>query len=380
MATSVSLTSGQTAPVSSDTLRMTKEGFRRLFQTVSQPYVRDVSSPSQWQCVDSNSNPADDASKGLSADELIKSKRWLHAPEFLWGSAEHWPKRPASINEVEEDDPEVKKPAKIFAIDLREEVNTTLHDIFSRISSWIKLKKVIAWLLRYKAKLKGARERRQLGGSMEFSHDVQPINVDEMKNAEKEILRLLQRESFLSEINALENARRSKTDDDVKGQRFENSAGRNSPLKQLDPFLSEDGLIRAGGRLDRALISDEARHQVILPRQHHVVELMIRHYHEVSGHSGKEYVLSLIRQRYWIIKARSTLRRILSACFSCRRRHAPIQEQKMAHLPEGRATVFLGRGRLFWSVPCTSWKNYRQTIWCHFYLSSYPSGSHRNSA
>ena len=33
------------------------------------------------------------------------------------------------------------------------------------------------------------------------------INVDEMKNAEKEILRLVQRGSFLSEINALQNAK-----------------------------------------------------------------------------------------------------------------------------------------------------------------------------
>ena len=124
------------------------ENNKRRFQTFVSNRVaaiRDVSSPSQWQYVDSNSNPADDASRGLSADELIKSKRWLHAPEFLWGSAEHWPKRPASIDEVEEDDPEVKKSAKIFAIDLREEVDTTIHDIFSRISSWIRLKKAIAW-------------------------------------------------------------------------------------------------------------------------------------------------------------------------------------------------------------------------------------------
>ena len=115
----------------------------------------------------------------------------------------------------------------------------------------------------------------------------------------------------------------------MKGQRFKNAAGRNSPLRQLDPFLSEEG---------RAPISDEARHQVILPRQHRVVELITRHNHEVSGHSGQEYVFSLIRQRYRIIKARTTLGRILSACFSCRRGEAPIQEQKMAHLLEDRVT------------------------------------------
>ena len=62
-------------------------------------------------------------------------------------------------------------------------------------------------------------------------------------------MRRKRRESFPLEITALHNAKRSKTDDDVKGQRFKNAAGRNSPLRQLDPFLSEDGLIRVGGRL-----------------------------------------------------------------------------------------------------------------------------------
>ena len=113
---------------------------------------------------------------------------------------------------------------------------------------------------------------------------------------------------------------------------------RISPLRQLDPFLSEDGLLRVEGRLGRAPISDEARHQIILPKYHHVVNLIGCHYHQASGHSGLEYVLSLIRERYWIIKARPTLRRILSTCFSCRKRQAPAEEQKMAHLPRDRVT------------------------------------------
>ena len=114
--------------------------------------------------------------------------------------------------------------------------------------------------------------------------------------------------------------------------------GRISPLRRLDPFLSDDGLLRVGGRLGRAPISDEAKHQVILPKRHHVVELIGRHHHQAFGHSGLEYVLSMTRQRYWITNARPTLRRILNTCSSCRRRQAPVEEKKMAHLPEDRVT------------------------------------------
>ena len=79
-------------------------------------------------------------------------------------------------------------------------------------------------------------------------------------------------------------------------------------------------------------------HPVILPKEHHVVKLIIQYYHLISGHSGLEYTLSLTRQKYWIINGRSTVRSILNECFSCRKRQAPTAQQKMANLPEDRIT------------------------------------------
>eukprot|EP00794_Sanderia_malayensis_P010619 gene10619-11743_t len=82
--------------------------------------------------------------------------------------------------------------------------------------------------------------------------------------------------------------------------------GRNSSLQKLDLFLSDNGYLQVERRLGR--------------------------------HFGLEYVLSLTRQHYWIIKARSTLRQIVNTCFSYRRRQAPVVEQKRAHLPKDRVT------------------------------------------
>ena len=58
----------------------------------------------------------------------------------------------------------------------------------------------------------------------------------------------------------------------------------------------------------------------------------------VTGHSGLEHVLSLIRERFWIIGARNTLKEILRRCVDNRRRQAAVGEQKMADLPEHRVT------------------------------------------
>ena len=36
------------------------------------------------------------------------------------------------------------------------------------------------------------------------------------------------------------------------------------------------------------------------------MDLIVRHYHFISGHLGKEHALSLIREKLWIVKARVT--------------------------------------------------------------------------
>jgi hypothetical protein len=47
--------------------------------------IHSGSEPSQWHHIDSKSNPADDLSRGLSADELLTDDRWFTGPAFLKG-------------------------------------------------------------------------------------------------------------------------------------------------------------------------------------------------------------------------------------------------------------------------------------------------------
>ena len=168
------------------------ENYERRFQTFIAnriATIRDVSVPAQRHYVDTKSNPADEASRGLSAKEFIESERWLYAPQFLWGSEEEWPKRPADMGDVQEDDPEIKRFGKSFTTKAQEEENATIDDILKQFSSWYKLKKIVAWLIRYKANLREARRKRQLGHSMTYG-EIRTIRVEELKNAETEIARI----------------------------------------------------------------------------------------------------------------------------------------------------------------------------------------------
>lgn len=45
--------------------------------------IHEASSSHQWLYVDTKNNPADDASRGLSASEISSESRWLNGPEFF---------------------------------------------------------------------------------------------------------------------------------------------------------------------------------------------------------------------------------------------------------------------------------------------------------
>ena len=45
--------------------------------------IRDAADPTSWNYVDTKDNPADDASRGLEAANLVNGCRWLSGPNFL---------------------------------------------------------------------------------------------------------------------------------------------------------------------------------------------------------------------------------------------------------------------------------------------------------
>ena len=78
------------------------------------------------------------------------------------------------------------------------------------------------------------------------------------------------------------------------------------------------------------------KHPIVLPRNHHITEILVRHYHVKAGHSGKELVMSHIRERFWILGARRIIRQIQNQCFTCRKLYSKPLIQRMADLPTDR--------------------------------------------
>ena len=140
----------------------------------------------------------------------------------------------------------------------------------------------------------------------------------------------MQSSNFPKEISTLEGQQSSNPNSESTSTTRRNQR-KSSPIYKLSPRLI-NGLLRVGGRLNHAPLETDVKHPIFLPKHHHIAKLIVRHYHQISGHSGIEHVLSLIRQKYWIVKARVLVRRVLNDCFDCRRRQSPVEEQRIADL------------------------------------------------
>ena len=159
--------------------------------------IRDGSDPDQWRHVSRDLNPGDNLSRGLSAEALVSSDCWKKGPAFLWEQKEQWPQGPLSLGSIPDADPEVKVDVNANATSVAGPF-CPLVDYFRRTSSWYRLKKSIAWFLRYRENLRSASTRKKLANA-----PWRRINMEEMRAAELEILKCVQLHYFPEELQSV---------------------------------------------------------------------------------------------------------------------------------------------------------------------------------
>lgn len=107
-------------------------------------------------------------------------------------------------------------------------------------------------------------------------------------------------------------------------------------MAQLAPFLDHTGLIRVGGRLQRSMLSDDAKHPYLLPKSSHVTSLLITAFHRRLLHAGPKLIIAMLRQEFWILSCREAVRRVIFKCVKCTRHKALNPTPCMGILPETR--------------------------------------------
>ena len=274
--------------------------------------IRLHSNPTDWHHVSTKNNPADVASRGLHPNDTQGISRWIQGPEFLRDVGFSM----TTSQPIRDFDDAEERTVSMTTTQL--DNSEPLSKLLSYYSSWYKLRICVAWLLRFKHFLVD----RHLKKPREASLQVNAISVKEIQHATIAIIQLVQSTTYSTELKDL-------------------SAGRvvtkSSSLRKLSPII-DNGLILVGGRLNRAPVHFEARHPILLPDKHHVTNIIIQECHLKNGHIGVNGTLSMLRSTYWIVHGRSSVRRVISKCFECKRYTAKHAEQIMAELPEQRLT------------------------------------------
>ena len=165
---------------------------------------------------------------------------------------------------------------------------------------------------------------------LKFSESARPdpqflsrsLSMLEIQQARTFWIKIAQASSFSREIRALND------DGEIE---------KNSPLKKFNRFLDSSSLLRVGGRLQYAPISYDEKRPIILPR-HQISELITAHAPIRSLHGGPQLTLHTLRQRFWILRARSLVMGLIKCCLQCTREKVTLSRQLMGHLPDFRVT------------------------------------------
>ena len=296
------------------------QGQSRRYKTFVANRVSEIhqgSNPRQWRHVPTDLNCADDATRGLHAKELTMNHRWFSGPEFLYEEEDAWPQRKHVKQENRSGDclAEIAKPKMTFATDASQPWMDPL-----RYSSWTRLTRVTAWVIRFGAKLlaKVKKVEKPLGVEVCTEATLTPAELD---RAGKLWVKQAQMDRFPKEMQDLKSGK---------------EVSRQSHLQALTPVVDESGMLRVGGRLNRAELPYDAAHPMVLPKKHHITRLIVADVHTRCRHAGVNHVLAQVRHRYWIIDGRQEVKSWDRECKTCERRRVKPAVQIMAPLPESR--------------------------------------------
>lgn len=169
----------------------------------------------------------------------------------------------------------------------------------TRYSSAPKNIRLVTWCLRFVDKCR--KKNRESG----------KLSQQEIWNAEKRVLRLIQNEAFNSD-----DGWKKKCTVKVK--------------------TGEDGLIVVETKLINREDKQYFRLPILLPHSHPFVTQIIREEHMQNGHAGIQYLMSQLREKYWILQSRKSIRKVVTSCVRCRRHALKKQDVESAPLPSRR--------------------------------------------
>ncbi|XP_060078384.1 uncharacterized protein LOC132557875 [Ylistrum balloti] len=276
---------------------------RRFYVYVSNRVarIRKISSPTQWQYVPTEENPADEGTRGFSPEQFADSL-WFNGPSFLRNHIS--PDLDVEYSLVEpESDKEVRPDVHSWKTNIRTTLGTSR---FNRFSSWNSLVRAIRTI------------RVRLRSRFNIQNDLTRREVELF------VIKELQMTYFSKEIQALRSSK---------------SLPKDSSVLCLNPHLDEKGLLRVGGRINRGDFHETEKNPILIPGRSHIAKLLVQHHHLQVQHQGRHMTEGAIRNAgLWVTGAKRLIASTIHHCVTCRRLRGKFSSQKMSDLPVDHLT------------------------------------------
>ncbi|XP_045452957.1 uncharacterized protein LOC123662116 [Melitaea cinxia] len=97
-----------------------------------------------------------------------------------------------------------------------------------------------------------------------------------------------------------------------------------------------EGIIRVGGRLEMSSLSFNEKYPILIPKESFLSGLLIADAHQKTLHGGPQLMITYLRSKYWIVGAKSLIKKYYRSCVTCTRYSNRSTSQLMGQLPSAR--------------------------------------------
>ena len=167
-------------------------------------------------------------------------------------------------------------------------------------------------------------------------------NPNTLRSAKISWIKFVQKQHFADVITFLEH---------LKGHLLKSYEGKMILRKEkldtpthclnLHLFLDSEGLIRvltSVGEFDH--LSHDQKNPILLPSKSKFVFLLVKNAHIISGHLGRQTIMSNLRRNFWITNCTSVISKVLKSCNTCiKQRGKRYHYSGKTTIPEFRADV-----------------------------------------
>ena len=180
-----------------------------------------------------------------------------------------------------------------------------LGNIEEKYSCWLKMKQIIALMLKWKINTEQKKEvmPRRSEKVLDFSiSNLNLLDAELLQETEKCIVKLVQLKYFNEELKQLK-------------MKNKENVNISSKINSLNPYLDENGIMRVGGRLEKSDINNDCKHPILILKCCHISKLIILWCNQKTGHSGRGVTLNEVRSSdFRIVSANSVIHSLIYHC------------------------------------------------------------------